>query len=306
MTHVSRVLLLLLLTTTPASAATLYVATTGSDGSPCSQQAPCRTINGGIARLQSGDVLIINGGTYHEILTHIPAGSPGAFTTIRAAQAGTVRLTATPQGEITSLIELISAQQHHIRIEGLELDGGNRMTNCGQFLYSHDLEFVNVDCHHAQNGFIGSSRNVAFINTTSRDHGAVFCQGRGDPNHPPPNDGYCHGWYLATMEDNPGPWTFEGVTADRNNGYGLQAYHMNFVVRNSVFRDNGTGGIVAFRGEITNNCFERNRLHAILCDGCSLSGNRINQGGCATPVGTGEAPAAPRPPPRPSAAQDAQ
>ena len=300
----SVLLLCLLLAPLAAAGATLHVAPTGSDGGPCSPQAPCRTINGGLARLTGGDTLLVAPGDYHEIIsdsrTAIASGSAGAYTTIKAVP-GTVRLTATPQGEESSLVSLTSSSSHHIRLEGLVLDGGNSMTNCGVFVHSHDLQIANVDCHHAQGGFIGSSRNVAFVNTASHDHGTNGCRGSGHSTE----DGYCHGWYLATMEDNPGPWTFDGVSAYNNNGYGIQTYHTNMVIRNSVFRDNATGGIVGFGGTIGNNCFEGNRVHAILCDGCTLSGNRINEGGCGTPTAAGgplptTLPQPPPPAPRPS------
>ena len=49
-----------------ASAATYYVATTGSDSAAGSITAPFRTIGHGVSALSSGDRLYIRGGTYHE------------------------------------------------------------------------------------------------------------------------------------------------------------------------------------------------------------------------------------------------
>ena len=47
-----------------ATAATYYVATTGSDANPGSQAKPFQTLNKGVSLLQAGDTLYIRGGTY--------------------------------------------------------------------------------------------------------------------------------------------------------------------------------------------------------------------------------------------------
>ena len=47
-----------------ASAATYYVATTGSDSNPGSVSAPWRTIRFAVSRLSAGDTLYIRGGLY--------------------------------------------------------------------------------------------------------------------------------------------------------------------------------------------------------------------------------------------------
>jgi hypothetical protein len=68
-----------------ASAATLYVATTGDDAGSCqSESAPCKTITRGIGLMGSGDTLVVDDGTYAESITHMPSGSPGAYTSIVA------------------------------------------------------------------------------------------------------------------------------------------------------------------------------------------------------------------------------
>src|SRR5215217_7462682 len=48
-----------------ATAATYYVATTGSDANPGSQSQPFRTIDKGVSMLHAGDTLYIRGGTYN-------------------------------------------------------------------------------------------------------------------------------------------------------------------------------------------------------------------------------------------------
>lgn len=69
-----------------ANAATLYVATNGTDSGDCTDRAkPCRSITYGIAAMSGGDTLIIGDGTYAESIKDMPSGSAGAYTTIRAA-----------------------------------------------------------------------------------------------------------------------------------------------------------------------------------------------------------------------------
>lgn len=60
---------------------------TGADGpNDCSvESAPCKTIAHAIAAMNGGDELIVGDGTYAESITGMPSGTPGAYTTIRAA-----------------------------------------------------------------------------------------------------------------------------------------------------------------------------------------------------------------------------
>ena len=77
----------LLLWTSAASAATRYVAMSGSDGTnDCQKEAaPCKGIAHAISVMAGGDTLIVGNGTYTEAITDMPSGSAAAYTTIRAA-----------------------------------------------------------------------------------------------------------------------------------------------------------------------------------------------------------------------------
>ena len=77
-----------LLMVAPAQGATLYVATNGSDGNPCSQAAPCASFNGAYSKAAGGDTVIINGGTYgNQSLT---AATKGSVVTFQAASGASV------------------------------------------------------------------------------------------------------------------------------------------------------------------------------------------------------------------------
>ncbi|UXI70333.1 hypothetical protein [Tahibacter amnicola] len=85
---------------TPALAATRYVSPTGTDApSGGAQAAPFRTIGYGLARTASGDTLVVLDGVYADIPNFIndgrhsvADGTPGAYTTIRAANPFGVRI----------------------------------------------------------------------------------------------------------------------------------------------------------------------------------------------------------------------
>ncbi len=78
--------LALCLISATAEATTRYVAKTGSDtGNNCATAGtPCLTIGRGISQMAGGDTLTIGDGTYAEQIINMPAGSAGAYTTIKA------------------------------------------------------------------------------------------------------------------------------------------------------------------------------------------------------------------------------
>ena len=143
-----------------AHAATFYVSTAGADSVTCakaqSAQTPRRTINQGIACLSSGDTLVIGPGHYHELLTNysgvgstpIPNGSAGAYTTLKAATAGTVRLTLPPSGDIWNPIA-VSDSAAYLQFEGFDIDGQQYQTNGIDIGHgATSLRFKDLTIHH--------------------------------------------------------------------------------------------------------------------------------------------------------------
>src|SRR5262245_11953647 len=77
-----------------AAGNTYYTSPRGSDSNPCSQSSPC-ALSTGVARLQAGDTLIMQEGTYSIGEMFIPSsksGSSGAHTRMTTAPAATVTL----------------------------------------------------------------------------------------------------------------------------------------------------------------------------------------------------------------------
>ncbi len=111
-----------ILWTSAADAATLYVAKNGSDASNgCKTQAtPCGTIAHGIAAMAGGDTLIIGDGTYAESIAHMPGGSPGAYTTIRAANDWGVTIDGSAFPD-TFMNGITVGYNHYVEVRGFHV-----------------------------------------------------------------------------------------------------------------------------------------------------------------------------------------
>jgi len=105
------------------SAETFYVSTSGSDSNSGSLASPFRTIRSGLSRLNSGDTLVIRGGTYSEGIPYfaIPSGLDDLrHTSVQGAPGERVILTGA--GPNSDVIEITPRQ--YVTIDNLELVGG--------------------------------------------------------------------------------------------------------------------------------------------------------------------------------------
>src|SRR5262245_21651816 len=130
-----------------ATAATYYVAITGSDANPGSQSQPFRTIGKGVSVLAAGDTLYLREGTYtnqhvgYPTSQSVPSGTSWSnAVTIAGYQDETVTLTG---------IQLLGTEQYLI-FDKLILDASS-----GSF----GGIFLNCDVHHIrfQNGEVKNS-----------------------------------------------------------------------------------------------------------------------------------------------------
>ena len=154
-----------------ASATSSCSASSLSGG--CSASGSCArlTINGGIGCLNPDDTLIVGSGTYDEQIsdsgfnpgysgTAPPSGSgAGAFTILRAETKWGVVVRAARNGGSQYNVILNAPTTHHIRLEGLLIDGEHGvagMEACLGTYRSHDLQFIDVACkHHVGGGWLG-------------------------------------------------------------------------------------------------------------------------------------------------------
>jgi hypothetical protein len=124
-----------LLAPTSASAATYYVATTGSNARSCATAqtigTPKQTLNSAVACLGPGDTLLVRGGTYNESLSNnIPSGTSWASKVRIAAYPGTgvgtetVTVTPNPCGSDAVIImgNTGTGIFKYIELDGINLD----------------------------------------------------------------------------------------------------------------------------------------------------------------------------------------
>ena len=234
-----------------ATAATLVVATSGSDSASCTDDAPCRTIRQGLRRLASGDTLTIHGGTYEENNLNPPSGA-----TVQGAPGETVTIRPT---EGTAPGFALGAGVSRATIRNLTIDGGGGGISYGMHIFGQDNLIDNVEVANVQNQGIaiycasGNHRGCGHGGNTLRGvhvHGS----GSGGCHGTTAKDGYCHGVYVYS-DDN----VIDGGEYDHNNGWGIQTYGSNLTVTNVFVHDNVSGGItIPGSAQVSNSVFTGN------------------------------------------------
>ena len=221
-----------------AQAATLHVSTSGSDGNPCTQAAPCRTIQHGITILSSGDTLTIHGGTYAE--NHF---TPPSNVTVQGATGETVIIRPT-SGANDPCFEL-NAGVTNTTIRNLTCDGANQIFSYGIRVFGTDNLIEDVEIAYPRNQGLAlfcASGNTQGCghggNTLRRVHSHHAGQGSAGCNGTSPGPGFCHGVY-AYNDDN----VIDGGEYDHNNGWGVQTYGFNLTLKNAVVHENFSGGL---------------------------------------------------------------
>ncbi|MEW6299731.1 MAG: right-handed parallel beta-helix repeat-containing protein [Thermodesulfobacteriota bacterium] len=110
-----------------ASAATYYVANSGSDANSCPQAqsltAPKKTIQAGVDCAAPGDTVLVAAGTYEESVTVTTSGQQGSPITLRAAPGEDVIWRGKNNDPERENGALAIEQQSFIRIEGFTFAG---------------------------------------------------------------------------------------------------------------------------------------------------------------------------------------
>jgi len=131
----------------PLFAATYYAGPSGS-GSTCSNAAPC-TVTGGIAKLSSGDTLILKDGTYTGATNMIseyasggpvlpPSGTAGNFTIIKAENVGQAIIDAGYNYPAVSNVNTSARKRDYIKFEGIHFRHGG----AGLFAWYGDYAWI--------------------------------------------------------------------------------------------------------------------------------------------------------------------
>ena len=249
-----------------ATAATYYVATTGSDAHPCTQAQPCQTIAQGLRSLRSGDTLYLRGGTYTEgINTNtqpIPSGTSWSSATVIAAYPGETVILR-PRGGWSVVGIGGDASVQYIILDGLIIDAINVNTRgTGTSAEGYGLTLGCCDgAHHIrfQNGEVKNawSENVELMGSFNEVmHSKIYDSREG------------YGFYVSTGNNH----LIEGNEIYNNAGYAVQIYSGyysgpgqgstdNHIVRNNRMYNNGFelgyGAITVGKGR---NCHVYNNL----------------------------------------------
>jgi hypothetical protein len=107
-----------------AEAATFAVAKTGSDGNPCTEALPCKSLSRGVSFLAPGDTLVVHAGVYTDLLSNRPAGGGASW-----AEAMTIA--GAPGEEVVikpgsgNPVYFSGASTRYIVLSGLVLDAGS-------------------------------------------------------------------------------------------------------------------------------------------------------------------------------------
>ena len=224
---------------TVSDAATLYVATTGSDSQPGTAEQPFRTVRRGASSLRAGDTLIVQAGTYAENLSNaFPSGlSWSQPVTVRAAPGATVTLT--PSAKTDVFVAFVGSQYQYIVIEGFVLDGQKL---AGEVFHigagAHHIRLTNSEVKNGKNHGIHVSPGQRaagdtwgccneFLDLDVHDNGWARNQ---------------HGIYMATSNN-----LIERSRFHHNSGYGVHIYctfggvNKNIVRSSDVYENNVAG-----------------------------------------------------------------
>lgn len=170
-------LLALLLWPVLSQAATYYVAHSGSDANPGTQDAPMQTIDRGVSVLRPGDTLYLRGGTYHNQSfgqyagVALPSGTSWDTAVTIAGYPGEQvviagRCVILPQGMSAAYVIFdnlicdantaagalhIGADSHHIRFQNGEITGDNNTSGDGMLISGKGpyLEILRSKIHGA-------------------------------------------------------------------------------------------------------------------------------------------------------------
>ena len=241
-----------------ASAATYYVATTGSDNNPGSVSAPWRTIRVAVSRLSAGDTLYIRGGVYTGYTDNIDSQS--ATVPSGTSWANAITISGYP-GETATLqppdwspgIRLTTGAPSYLIFQDFTIDMSRQLDDFNpavqdkpEAVYvssgTHHIRFQRLDIGYTMSNAIQWSTNGAgpayssyleLLDSTIHHAG----QATGDSGHGGPgiNNGY--GIYMFT-DDN----VLAGNEFHSNCAIGINSYGSRNVFKNNTVHNNGTRG----------------------------------------------------------------
>ena len=234
-----------------ATAATYYVATTGSDGGSCSQASPCQTLAKGASMLTAGDTLYLRGGTYGPIRMGDLLKLPQRHVLAAGRHhRGVSRRARGRHGRVDARLD--AAAVYHVRQPGDQrqllfgrrtrtIISGSATARSTAIAVQHKADFPSVKSAHDTWGIQDGDR---FMHWHASQYASCQNVISGLASYfevlnTKVHDGY-YGFYVGGHH-----MLFEGVEVYNTMSYSFHIYHSGSdsvsdnVVRNSVIRDSG-------------------------------------------------------------------
>jgi hypothetical protein len=226
-----------------ASAATYYVATTGTDVNPGTQSQPFRTIKRGLTVVRAGDTLYIRSGKYGEAIDSnsqtIPTGTSWSDAPQFRAYPGETVI-------VTGGLNLAHSYIKYVIFDGIIWDGestykGLSIQNGANHIRIMNGEVRNIYGQGIQGGFQSTTTtHLELINLKIHHNGNPVVVSQPPPAGPGGSGGvYDHGIYIAIQFA-----LIDGCDIYANTGNGIQIYNSqggignNTVIRNNRIHDN--------------------------------------------------------------------
>ena len=187
------------------------------------------------------------------IAGHAPSGSgAGAFTILRAETKWGVVVRAARNGGSQYNVILNAPTTHHIRLEGLLIDGEHGvagMEACLGTYRSHDLQFLECRLQASCGRRVAGVRRQPAVSTCLVLLGRRGHRWRGDV-HPWGAERlgglsrilYASRGARGRGAAHHGPILIEDSLLEEVNGYGVQTYYGNVTLRNTVVKNAYQGG----------------------------------------------------------------
>jgi parallel beta-helix repeat protein len=242
-----------------SAAATFYVATTGSDANPGTEENPFLTLNKGVTVLKPGDTLYLRSGIYAESLRNKIAGGTSWSAPVKVAAFPGETVTLRPALG-TNVLWLSGTNRRYIVIEGLIIDGSNVSSNGIKIdsgdgtvaTAAHHIRIKDVEVMNAPNQGILVSRycdDNEFLNLHVHHNGTDLTTD--------------HGIYIQGSRN-----LIRGGQWHHNKRYGIHLYQygMSNVVSSARIYGNTRGIISSQQADnlITNNLVYQNTDRGIL------------------------------------------
>jgi parallel beta-helix repeat protein len=122
-TRISMVLAAAILQAVPASAATLYVSTTGNDSNPGTVSLPLRSISKAAQAATPGSRVVVLGGVYREVVEIPVGGTAGSPITFEPARGQQVIIDGSASPPNTSLVQISAS---YIGFKGFTIRNSTR------------------------------------------------------------------------------------------------------------------------------------------------------------------------------------